>query len=198
MWLRNGLIFYNVPFKLIEEGNIIGDIIIGDLCIERKTYQDFLNSVYDGRIWEQLNNLSQYSRSLILVHNYKKRMIKREKRVLRSVAVTILMKYPRTNLIMLPFDFEVVLFIRDIYRSMIRNKKSLKPSVKYKKEREISVIQEDVLCAIPLVGRSLARRILLGCGNILAISQEKLEQIKGIGKKRIELIMKILGGEYEI
>ena len=35
----------------------IGDYIIGDLLIERKTPADFFNSLFDRRLWTQLQNL---------------------------------------------------------------------------------------------------------------------------------------------
>jgi DNA excision repair protein ERCC-4 len=49
--------------KILE----IGDYIIGDLIIERKTSKDFIASVFDGRIFQQANKITSYTNRAILL-----------------------------------------------------------------------------------------------------------------------------------
>ena len=63
-----------VPTYLIKEGIPyqkekleIGDYLISDLIIERKTFNDFLSSFYSKRLINQLTNIKKYPSTFILV-----------------------------------------------------------------------------------------------------------------------------------
>jgi len=43
----------------------IGDYIIGDTIIERKTKSDFISSIINKRLLEQLNNMKQFPSNLL-------------------------------------------------------------------------------------------------------------------------------------
>ena len=55
--------------KIISKQLEIGDYILSkDVCVERKTIEDFVNSMIDGRLFTQLVNLREsYPKPLILV-----------------------------------------------------------------------------------------------------------------------------------
>jgi DNA excision repair protein ERCC-4 len=55
----------NIP--ILFENLEIGDYIIGDLIIERKTSKDFIASVFDGRIFQQANKITSYTNRAILL-----------------------------------------------------------------------------------------------------------------------------------
>ncbi|RLG75819.1 MAG: hypothetical protein DRO12_05025, partial [Thermoprotei archaeon] len=61
--------FHSMGYRVEREYLDIGDIVIGDLCIERKTPTDLVNSVTSGRLWEQMYSLTQYDRRLLLIHD---------------------------------------------------------------------------------------------------------------------------------
>ena len=52
---------------ILFENLEIGDYIIGDLIIERKTSKDFIASVFDGRIFQQANKITSYTNRAILL-----------------------------------------------------------------------------------------------------------------------------------
>jgi len=67
---KNSLVLAN----LIESGAEIeiksleiGDYIIGDIIIERKTMQDFISSMLSRRLLEQLRNMTQYENRLLIL-----------------------------------------------------------------------------------------------------------------------------------
>ncbi|MEM3407381.1 MAG: ERCC4 domain-containing protein [Nitrososphaerota archaeon] len=55
----------NIPISF--ENLEIGDYIIGDIVIERKTSKDFIASIFDGRIFEQAGKISSYTNKSILL-----------------------------------------------------------------------------------------------------------------------------------
>ncbi|MEM2928713.1 MAG: ERCC4 domain-containing protein [Nitrososphaerota archaeon] len=55
----------NIPISF--ENLEIGDYIIGDIVIERKTSKDFIASIFDGRIFEQASKITSYTNKSILL-----------------------------------------------------------------------------------------------------------------------------------
>jgi Fanconi anemia group M protein len=45
----------------------IGDYLIGNIIIERKTVQDFISSMLNKRLVEQLNQMKKYKKSLLII-----------------------------------------------------------------------------------------------------------------------------------
>lgn len=61
----------NIEFEKLE----IGDYLIGDTLIERKTFKDFVNSIIDKRLIEQLKNMRKHQKPILIIegfiYNYK-------------------------------------------------------------------------------------------------------------------------------
>jgi ERCC4-type nuclease len=57
----------NKGIPILFENLEIGDYIIGDLVIERKTSKDFIASVFDGRIFQQANKITSFTNKAILL-----------------------------------------------------------------------------------------------------------------------------------
>jgi len=60
------LLKQNKNINVIEE-NLDVDFIIGDIGIERKSINDFINSIFDKRIFEQVMKKSNFKKFLIIV-----------------------------------------------------------------------------------------------------------------------------------
>lgn len=63
-----------VPAKLIKKGLKIefkelkiGDYIVKDIVIERKSFQDFMTSIIDGRLKRQIKEIKQYPNQLLII-----------------------------------------------------------------------------------------------------------------------------------
>lgn len=60
-------------FKMCREAGLVvekkrlkcGDFVCGDICIERKTINDFCSSIVDGRLKKQIQNMKD-----LFTHNY--------------------------------------------------------------------------------------------------------------------------------
>ncbi len=61
----------NVVFEKLD----VGDYIVNDIVVERKTASDFFSSIYSGRIKEQVKNMIEIKQKIILIEGlmeYKK------------------------------------------------------------------------------------------------------------------------------
>lgn len=56
----------NISFEKLD----IGDYLVGDTIIERKTYPDFVSSMIDKRLPEQLLNLKKYPKQFLLIEGF--------------------------------------------------------------------------------------------------------------------------------
>ncbi|MEK6935765.1 MAG: ERCC4 domain-containing protein [Nanoarchaeota archaeon] len=57
----------NKKIELIIQSLEIGDFLIGETAIERKTVQDFISSMISKRLSEQLKQMKQYKNQLLIV-----------------------------------------------------------------------------------------------------------------------------------
>lgn len=56
----------NIKHELLE----IGDYLINDTIIERKTYQDFAASITDKRLFNQLKEMKKYKTSILILEGF--------------------------------------------------------------------------------------------------------------------------------
>ena len=48
---------------------IVGDYICGEICVEAKTIADFIESMRNGHLWRQLDNMdANYERFFLVIH----------------------------------------------------------------------------------------------------------------------------------
>ncbi|RMD46168.1 hypothetical protein D6829_00120 [Candidatus Pacearchaeota archaeon] len=66
---------FDVCFENLE----IGDYVVGDVVVERKTVSDFVNSIYDGRLFLQAKELLKAPQKIFLIEGAKELEGKRQK-----------------------------------------------------------------------------------------------------------------------
>jgi ERCC4-type nuclease len=182
----------------------VGDIALtGDECtlIERKTIRDFLSSIWNNRIWGQLERLAQAEgvfgvpvmRRLLLIHgelDYYDNLNSAFGAILEAIYVY------GVPVIWLFSDDELISFLKvELNREREgKNTPQFLPIYRRFRKRE-----EDpriyLLTSIPMIGPKTAQNLLEGFGSIADIanrSLKELQSIKGVGKKRAKLIFKLL------
>lgn len=181
--------------NVIEE-NLNVDFIIGDIAIERKTYNDFLNSTFDKRIFEQIENKNEFKKYiLILEGNY---IEEDKKEIFYGILSKILAS---TNI--------SVIFTKNIYETAkllikICKKYSSDFVVLPKTKRKIKKNQEEmekliisILINFPGVSYKTAEKILKKFKSIKNfINAEKHKLVDILGEKRAKKFLKIINYEY--
>lgn len=169
----------------------VGDFICSsNLIIERKTRNDFEQSIIDGRLFSQIPNLLEnYPRVVIIVEGTTD-----ANRLSKSA---LLGAY--TSLIS---DFGVSLFFTkdldstaELIFHFAKHEQNTKnhPMRIYAKRKTLtpSALSRSIVESLPTVGPKLAKKLLESFGSvdkIFSASIEELKQIEGVGEKKALLI----------
>jgi len=176
----------------------IGDYWIGDeLVIERKTIDDFFNSITQNRYYPQLYNMMKNTKKplVYIIGIYPKRPPLRK---VGSKFISIdIEKALRTHKIISYYSFRVPViqvgtedeFIKDLlefHNKSGKNTPGLKPIQVKRKASSIEDIRTDIYGAIPGLGRKAANHLgknypLL---KVFSMTEEELSNIK-IGNRRL-------------
>jgi len=188
---------------ILFENLEIGDYIIGDLIIERKTSKDFIASIFDGRIFQQANKITSYTnRAILLIEGLLQNELEYVKNK-NSIYGTLL------NLA-LSYNFKIV-YSNDIEESANILEIIYKHG-KYYKVENIHLIKQkrisndinkqklNIIASIPYIGEKYAERLLKNFKTIKAIinaSPQELSLKAKIPYKTSIKIWKILNEEYK-
>jgi len=181
-----------IPIKV--ETLETGDFVIGNVIIERKTVPDLFNSIRDRRIWNQLFRMHKLTedgfRAVLLVEGevptwdyYTNSSISQSKynwylNIIKSIEAKCYVSYG-VFFKWIRSDTAFVDFIKSLFTSMRTYGKSKKPILEKKEFRCITEIKSDMLCAIPLIGRSTADH-LSSQYTIEKLCEFSIEQLSGI------------------
>lgn len=176
-----------------------GDYIINNsITIERKTAKDFLISIIDGRLFNQLSNLKKYCTNPILLieGNPYKTDLNFENMAIKGALIS-------TQAIW----YVPVIFSRskedtkDIFMMISRQDESYTDVVPLRsgyRPKRLKSKQLYLLQGLPQVGPMLAKRLIehfKSVSKIMNASIEELTEVEGIGMVSAEKIREVLNTE---
>jgi len=179
----------------------IGDYIISSrIGVERKTVDDFLNSLIEGKLFVQMKNLrATYSRPLLLIEGeglLTKRNISHNAIFGSYVAIVVDFGIP---IITTHSPQETADFLSIMAQ---REQKEGDRAIAIRGEKTAHTIAEQqqfLVEGLPNISAVLAKRLLQHFDSIRSLanaSEEDLCQVNGIGKNIAADILKILNAEY--
>ncbi|MBI2542707.1 MAG: hypothetical protein HYW24_00780 [Candidatus Aenigmarchaeota archaeon] len=176
----------------------VGDFICSSnrIAIERKTHSDFVSSIIDGRIFEQMNYMKEnFEKPLVIVEGYSNRNI--NENAFKATVASMITKFG-VSLVSTMNSLDTAKMIYWIAKKEQETGYDL--GFKHgKKPRNDSDLQEFILSSIPGISKILARRLLENFGNIENVvnaQENELGKIKGVGKKHAQKIKKLLTDKY--
>jgi len=187
----------------IELKNLpVGDYIVApETIVERKSIQDFISSVFDGRLFDQCNRLREHFEHPIILMEGNVDQVE-------DLTENPLVFYGAISSVVLDFKIPIIptpnashtakLLIAMCTRQENKKGPFLK---KIKKSDDLQKQQLSVLCSLPGVGEKLATRMLERFGsptNTLKASYTELSKIKGMGESRALKIRKMLDAENKL
>ncbi|MEM4330664.1 MAG: ERCC4 domain-containing protein [Candidatus Pacearchaeota archaeon] len=190
-----------VPFYLIEnrikvemKHLDIGDYLIKDIVIERKTFSDFQSSVIDKRFQNQLENLKKIKRKILLIEgfdDYKNSRI--NENALRGALLSVALVY-NVPIIFTKNEEDTAKFLILIAKKEEKNKSELSLRVK-KSTNSLEEQKQFILEGFPGIGPTKAKELLKNYRNLIEIFNAKEEDLKKVlDKKTIEKMKEILEG----
>ncbi len=169
----------------------VGDIIIGDIIIERKTSMDLEASIIDGRFFNQIKNLKENcDKTLILIEG--NNFYRLNKNAIRGAILSAILDFDVKVIQTRDID-ETCEFIKIMKNKQNKQNKTLK-LVNIKKSSDTKKIKLAMLSCLPGISYKKASIILEHFGSIknFVNSLNKIDQIDGIGKKTKEKIIEII------
>ncbi len=169
--------------------------------IEKKTQEDFISSIIDRRIIQQLVMLKENftvplliiegSRNMYTLRNFHPNAIRG---MLASIAIDFQIPMINTKSI-----GDTAALIEVIAKRLDQPKKYVSLLSK-RKPITVEEQQEYLIESLPGIGPQLARSLLKGFGsvkNIINASEKELQKIEKIGKKKAEEIVRVAKTEYK-
>jgi len=185
----------------------LADYLIGkDIAIERKTVGDFVGSMINKRLLKQLIDLkANYKKPLLLIEG-----IEEDDLYKPSTHPKINENAVRGMLLSLAIDLEIpMIFTKDyedtakyIYLLLKRQGKPVKDiGLKIKRKAySISEQQQIIIEGFPSIGPGLAKNILKHfktINNFINSDIKELIKVPKIGKKKAEIIQKLIDSKYK-
>ncbi len=163
----------------------VGDYVLSNRCaIEYKNQEDFVNSLLDGRIMEQIKSLKQnFSRPIILIEG--KQDIYGIKNIhpnaIRGLLATITVSYGIPILFTKDFKESAAMLAMIAKREQKEDGNAFTPhgSMKPKSFKEQ---QEYLISSLPGIGMTLAKPLLEQLGSVKNIVNADVEELKKIDK----------------
>jgi Fanconi anemia group M protein len=180
----------------------IGDYIISERCgIERKSVQDFADSLKDGRLFKELHKLRiQFSLPILILEGNLNSILSIKRAALLGTLSSILLNM---NILLLqtssPEETAEVLYALAKKEQQAKNKKNF--SIRFKKLPEkIPEQLEFIVSGIPGINSSRAKDLLQEFNTLRALFSaeiEELEKTPNIGPVLAKTILKYSLSDYE-
>ncbi|MDD5182364.1 MAG: ERCC4 domain-containing protein [Candidatus Nanoarchaeia archaeon] len=181
----------------------VGDFILSERVVaERKSVSDFLQSIIDGRLFVQIQNLvSQFERPIMIVEGnediYEKRMM--HPNAIRGAIAALAIDF-RIPIIYTTCEHETAMFLFLIaQREQIDKKVSISLHGE-KKPQSDRYLQEYIVTSFPGIGQGIAQNLLKHfktIKNIVNADVKGLQEVEKIGKLKAHKIKSIVEAEYK-
>ena len=182
----------------------VGDYVIADVVVERKSVFDFVQSVIDGRLWNQIHRLTQSDgKKMIIVEGSLAMPLKFHEKIKPSMilgAVASVICDWNIPIVVLPSSNWTVEFLCRIHENRYKDKSGLAPALRFK--RKVTDPNDEirrVVEALPGIGATMADALLREfktLRNLFNASKFDLMRVEGIGSKRAAYLAELFRREY--
>ncbi|MEA3343053.1 MAG: DEAD/DEAH box helicase [archaeon] len=194
--------FESDGFELRTSQLEVGDFLLSDrLCIERKRFEDFLQSIIDGRLFSQMKALaSNFERPVVVLEGsnlFGQRNIHPNaiNGAINSISVDF-----RIPILWTKTPRETAELIIGLARREQDEKSRMVQVRGERKAQTASDMQEGIVGMLPGVNALLAKRLLSELGSVKKVvcaDEERLQKVEGIGGEKAKRIRDVVEGEYE-
>ncbi|WP_456472613.1 DEAD/DEAH box helicase [Methanocaldococcus sp.] len=183
-----------VELKTLE----LGDYIVSDrTIIERKTAEDFVSSIIDKRLFNQIKDLSRVERPILIIEGDNFGRI--HENAIKGAILSIILDY-RVPIIFTKDKEETADYIIKIAeREQLKERRQV--AIRYgKTAMSLEERQRFIVESLPDVGGALADRLLKHfktVERVFTASEKELKKVEGVGEERAKKIREVLTAEYK-
>ena len=176
----------------------IGDYIAGNVVIERKTVSDFISSMINKRLLNQIEELKQYENKLLIIEGIDKRELYNDENgtgvnanAIRGFLLSITLRHK------IPVIFTKNSEDTAKYISILLNKKEKEMSLNAKKKSRNRKEQlQFIIEGFPGIGPKTAKKLLQEFKTIKNIINAPEEELRKLIGRKAEIFFKLLGEKY--
>ncbi len=177
----------------------VADYVLSDrVAVERKSFQDLVNSIIDGRLFTQARELVEtYPKPVIVVEgrNYTRKV---HPNAVRGAIASLAVDYG-IPVIFTEGPEETYQLLKIIAKREQVEKERLPRIRGEKRIMTLPEMQRFIVESLPTVGPKLARELLRHfktVERVFTASERELASVEGIGEKRAKEIRRVLTAEY--
>lgn len=189
-----------MDIKVKKERLEVADFLVSDTtAVERKKAEDFVDSVLDSRLFDQLIEMQQYAKPVVLVEGkdlYSHRNV--HPNAIRGALSTIAL------------DYGIPIIWTEDRTETAKILKSLAKREQEENDRDVAVrgdkspksekeLQKYVVAGLPGVNTRIAERLLEefnSIENVITASETELKEVEGLGDKKASRIRELLTKQY--
>jgi len=187
---KNSLVLTNLyqqKANILQKKLEIGDYLIGEIAIERKTHTDLINSLKTNRLHSQLNNIKQYKKPLIILENNETHS-KIHPNAINGIIISITL-YHNIPIINTTSEKHTAQILIQIAKGQ-QKQSSLN---KTKTPKTIQHQKQYILESFPGIGPTTAKQLLVNYHNLKTIfNTPKKDLEKQLDKKTLYKFTEIL------
>ncbi len=178
----------------------VADYVVSeDVGIERKSANDFLQSIIDGRLFEQVSRLKgAYERPLLVIEGNPYGIRNIHPNAIRGAIAALALDWGLPVL----FSSDPEETARFIYLIAKREQEERKKEVRLRSEKKALTLAERqrlIVEGLPNVSSTLAKRLLRHFGNVEQVftaTEKELQEVGGIGPRKAREIRKVITAPY--
>jgi len=179
---------FEVEFKELK----IGDYILKNIIIERKTAQDFISSMINKRLFSQIEELKQFEKKLLIIEgNFEETKTNVNFSAIKGLLLSISLKHK------IPIIFSKDAEDTAEYLKILSKKKDKEMSLNLTK-RNLTKKEElqFILESFPKIGPKTAKKLLEELGSIEKIMNSTKEELKKILGIKTDNFLEIIKRKY--
>lgn len=172
----------------------IGDYLIGKTIIERKTVQDFISSMINKRLIQQLRQMKKYKQQILIIEGIDEQELYREDTKLNPNAI-------RGFILSIIINHQIPIIFTQNYKDtvkylMILAKQQLKlkteTTLHHRIPKKIKEQKQYILEAFPNIGPATAKKLLKKFKTINKTLNATEQELQKILKSKTENFKKLL------
>jgi DNA excision repair protein ERCC-4 len=189
--------------EVVERVLAPADYVVSEDCaVERKELHDFFRSIFDGRLFEQVQRLAEaYSNPCLLVEGDVTKAVQsiRNPKVFWGALARIVADHP-ISIVVTPDESNTAMFLYSLARKLQEEKRRKvafkhKPKAYSPKQKQLLAVQ-----SLPQVGPERAEALLKKFGSVRHVfqaSRVELLSVRGLGEKTVKKILDLLDEKYK-
>lgn len=192
--------FSREDIKVVKKRIDVADFILSeDTAVERKSAGDFVDSIIDNRLFDQLQDLNDYVKPILLIEGrniYSQRNI--DEKAVRGALSSVALDYGIPIIWSKDEEDTSRILMQIAEKEQIEKEKDVQVRANAS-GRTLKQQKEFIVAGLPGVNTKIARRLLDKFGNIDSIfsaTEEELQEVEGLGEKKASSIRSILEEEY--